>query len=545
MPQVVLTHDDVLADFVTIGSGARLAGGVPSAPAPTWAPAAWCARASRRRLGPRRHGRGRHPTTCPPARCGPASPLATSVPSTSLARCAPHDRPRLRRPDRGSSGRSGAPGAHPARRPGDPARARWRPRSTPGWARVLAAGAFILGPEVGRLRGGVRRLLRRRALRRRGQRHRRPRAGAARRAASGPATRSSCRPTPSSPRPRPSARTAPGRCSSTAIPTHLLIDPDRVGRARSPAARGRSSPCTSTARWPRSRRLREVVPARRRRSSRTPRSRRARPATAGGSGSVGAVAGDQLLPRQEPRRLRRRRARCSRRRRDGGHAAGAAQPRRRPASTSTTGSGMNSRLDTLQAVVLRGQARAASPAGTSSAGRPPGATTSCSAGVDGRRAADASAPATSTCGTCTWCGSPDRDAVLADLQAAGIGAGIHYPQPIHLLRRLRDLGHGPGAFPVAERLPATILSLPALPRHHGRPAGAGRRASSSPRWRDADDPRSARVRPPPRSVRERRRRAGYPGLGLRARPARRGRRAPTATSATTPSSRAGSASATG
>ncbi len=28
MPQVVLTHDDVLGDFVTVGSGARLAGGV-------------------------------------------------------------------------------------------------------------------------------------------------------------------------------------------------------------------------------------------------------------------------------------------------------------------------------------------------------------------------------------------------------------------------------------------------------------------------------------------------------------------------------------
>ncbi|HEY2997216.1 MAG TPA: acetyltransferase [Acidimicrobiales bacterium] len=28
MPQVVLTHDDVLADFATVGSGARLAGGV-------------------------------------------------------------------------------------------------------------------------------------------------------------------------------------------------------------------------------------------------------------------------------------------------------------------------------------------------------------------------------------------------------------------------------------------------------------------------------------------------------------------------------------
>jgi dTDP-4-amino-4,6-dideoxygalactose transaminase len=55
---------------------------------------------------------------------------------------------------------------------------------------------------------------------------------------------------------------------------------------------------------------------------------------------------------------------------------------------------------------------------------------------------------------------PNRDEVLRHLQAAGIGAGIHYPTPIHLQRAFEHLGHAPGDFPVAERAAAEILSLP-------------------------------------------------------------------------------------
>ena len=49
------------------------------------------------------------------------------------------------------------------------------------------------------------------------------------------------------------------------------------------------------------------------------------------------------------------------------------------------------------------------------------------------------------------------------LQAAGIGAGIHYPIPIHLLGAYKDLGYGPGAFPVAEAAAGEVLSLPMVP----------------------------------------------------------------------------------
>ncbi|WP_066288651.1 DegT/DnrJ/EryC1/StrS family aminotransferase [Arthrobacter sp. B6] len=58
---------------------------------------------------------------------------------------------------------------------------------------------------------------------------------------------------------------------------------------------------------------------------------------------------------------------------------------------------------------------------------------------------------------------PERDRVLQELNAVGIGAGIHYPNPIHLLPAYAHLGHQRGAFPVAERLSTEIMSLPLYP----------------------------------------------------------------------------------
>jgi dTDP-4-amino-4,6-dideoxygalactose transaminase len=58
---------------------------------------------------------------------------------------------------------------------------------------------------------------------------------------------------------------------------------------------------------------------------------------------------------------------------------------------------------------------------------------------------------------------PERDRVLAALQAAGIGASIHYPTPIHLTGAYRSLGYGRGSFPVAEAAADEILTLPLYP----------------------------------------------------------------------------------
>jgi dTDP-4-amino-4,6-dideoxygalactose transaminase len=57
----------------------------------------------------------------------------------------------------------------------------------------------------------------------------------------------------------------------------------------------------------------------------------------------------------------------------------------------------------------------------------------------------------------------DRDRVLEALQAAGIGAGIHYPTPVHLTKAFAYLGRGLGDFPVAEEAANRILSLPLFP----------------------------------------------------------------------------------
>jgi dTDP-4-amino-4,6-dideoxygalactose transaminase len=57
----------------------------------------------------------------------------------------------------------------------------------------------------------------------------------------------------------------------------------------------------------------------------------------------------------------------------------------------------------------------------------------------------------------------DRDRVIEELRQAGIGAGIHYPTPIHLQPAFAYLGYRLGDFPVAERLARRILSLPIYP----------------------------------------------------------------------------------
>jgi dTDP-4-amino-4,6-dideoxygalactose transaminase len=58
---------------------------------------------------------------------------------------------------------------------------------------------------------------------------------------------------------------------------------------------------------------------------------------------------------------------------------------------------------------------------------------------------------------------PKRDEVVRRLNADGIGAQIHYPIPIHLQGAFRGLGLGEGSFPVAEKAAREILSLPMFP----------------------------------------------------------------------------------
>ena len=56
-----------------------------------------------------------------------------------------------------------------------------------------------------------------------------------------------------------------------------------------------------------------------------------------------------------------------------------------------------------------------------------------------------------------------RDQVLPALHEAGVGAGIHYPYPLHLTGAYAHLGLAEGSFPVAEEAANQIVSLPLYP----------------------------------------------------------------------------------
>ena len=54
-----------------------------------------------------------------------------------------------------------------------------------------------------------------------------------------------------------------------------------------------------------------------------------------------------------------------------------------------------------------------------------------------------------------------RETVRAELADAGVGTGIHYPVPCHLMRPYAEFADGP--LPVAERAAGEVLSLPLYP----------------------------------------------------------------------------------
>jgi aminotransferase EvaB len=58
---------------------------------------------------------------------------------------------------------------------------------------------------------------------------------------------------------------------------------------------------------------------------------------------------------------------------------------------------------------------------------------------------------------------PDRDRVRKELGRRGVDTGIHYPYPIHLMRGYSFLGYREGSLPRTEALAETILSLPMYP----------------------------------------------------------------------------------
>jgi dTDP-4-amino-4,6-dideoxygalactose transaminase len=73
---------------------------------------------------------------------------------------------------------------------------------------------------------------------------------------------------------------------------------------------------------------------------------------------------------------------------------------------------------------------------------------------------------------------PGRDTVLRRLQDAGIGAGIHYPQPLHRTPALKGVRTRHGGYPVAERAARQLISLP-LHAHISEKTTTGHRDAGS------------------------------------------------------------------
>jgi dTDP-4-amino-4,6-dideoxygalactose transaminase len=120
--------------------------------------------------------------------------------------------------------------------------------------------------------------------------------------------------------------------------------------------------------------------------------------------------------------------------------------------------GFNSRLDSLQAVVLMAKLRRVDEW---NAARQRAADTydRLLADVDGVRL-----PRTLEGNDHVWhlyvVRVPERDRVLESLNSQGVGAAIHYPTPVHLAPAFGDLGYGRGDFPVSEAAADGLLSLP-------------------------------------------------------------------------------------
>lgn len=123
--------------------------------------------------------------------------------------------------------------------------------------------------------------------------------------------------------------------------------------------------------------------------------------------------------------------------------------------------GMNSRLDTIQAVVLN--AKLSKLAGWNQKRR-----------LAASRYSDLLAGDSELHLPCEAVGNIDvwhlyvvrsakRDLLLTNLLEEGIESGIHYPVPVHLSPACRHLGYAHGSFPIAEAAAAQILSLPLYP----------------------------------------------------------------------------------
>ncbi len=123
--------------------------------------------------------------------------------------------------------------------------------------------------------------------------------------------------------------------------------------------------------------------------------------------------------------------------------------------------GTNSRLDTLQAAILRVKLRHLEAWNAERAERA-AAYSRALEGVPGLVTPREKEGARSAWHLYTV-RVPERDALAEHLKARGIGTAIHYPKPIHLQASMAAAGGRPGDLPASERLSREVLCLPLYP----------------------------------------------------------------------------------
>lgn len=122
--------------------------------------------------------------------------------------------------------------------------------------------------------------------------------------------------------------------------------------------------------------------------------------------------------------------------------------------------GLNSRLDEIQAAVLRVKLRRLDAWNA----RRRALAARYLAAIDGKVLQKVRMPESAVLAYHLFVVRSDRRAAFrAHLEERGIGTMIHYPVPVHQQRAYLGLGYAPGALPASEEVARTVVSLPLYP----------------------------------------------------------------------------------
>jgi len=126
--------------------------------------------------------------------------------------------------------------------------------------------------------------------------------------------------------------------------------------------------------------------------------------------------------------------------------------------------GLNSRLDAIQAAVLRVKLRHVDAWSAARAQRAAAYDALLrAAGLEGTITLPVVVPDARHIFHQYVIRAPRRDALREHLREHGVGSEVYYPTPLHLQRCFADLGYRPGSLPETERAAQEVLALPMYP----------------------------------------------------------------------------------